>query len=312
MLSVDERVKELYRADSTDKHLILDFYRDGEDEPYLHLSSSNVQAESMEIDESLSSSENLDFGSCEATQLKITLFHISDVVKGSRLVIYQMLEGIWPAADLFPGDDIFPDGYKMPLGTYIVQSAERQTNRIFLDITALDQMSLFDVNVAEWYNILPFPMTLREFRSRLCQHIGVTEYVPEYLPNDGMTIEKTIAAEELFGRDALIACEQLNGAFGHFDRNGVLQHIVLQSNYVLTPADSLYPSDDLYPAEPGDMNDQVYDELITQHMYTSCRFEDYTVKSIEAVQLRQEEDDIGAIYGKGNCLVIEGNFLLYG
>lgn len=312
MLSVDERVKELYRADSTDKHLILDFYRDGENEPYLHLSSSNVQAESMEIDESLSSSENLDFGSCEATQLKITLFHISDVVKGSRLVIYQMLEGIWPAADLFPGDDIFPDGYKMPLGTYIVQSAERQTNRIFLDITALDQMSLFDVNVAEWYNILPFPMTLREFRSRLCQHIGVTEYVPDYLPNDGMTIEKTIAAEELFGRDALIACEQLNGAFGHFDRNGVLQHIVLQSNYVLTPADSLYPSDDLYPAEPGDMNDQVYDELITQHMYTSCRFEDYTVKSIEAVQLRQEEDDIGAIYGKGNCLVIEGNFLLYG
>ena len=312
MLSVDERVKELYRADSTDKHLILDFYRDGENEPYLHLSSSNVQAESMEIDESLSSSENLDFGSCEATQLKITLFHISDVVKGSRLVIYQMLEGIWPAADLFPGDDIFPDGYKMPHGTYIVQSAERQTNRIFLDITALDQMSLFDVNVAEWYNILPFPMTLREFRSRLCQHIGVTEYVPEYLPNDGMTIEKTIAAEELFGRDALIACEQLNGAFGHFDRNGVLQHIVLQSNYVLTPADSLYPSDDLYPAEPGDMNDQVYDELITQHMYTSCRFEDYTVKSIEAVQLRQEEDDIGAIYGKGNCLVIEGNFFLYG
>lgn len=312
MLSADERVKELYRADSTDKHLILDFYRDGEDEPYLHLSSSNVQAESMEIDESLSSSENLDFGSCEATKLKITLFHISDVVKGSRLVIYQMLEGIWPAADLFPGDDIFPDGYKMPLGTYIVQSAERQTNRIFLDITALDQMSLFDVNVAEWYNILPFPMTLREFRSRLCQHIGVTEYVPDYLPNDGMTIEKTIAAEELFGRDALIACEQLNGAFGHFDRNGVLQHIVLQSNYVLTPADSLYPSDDLYPAEPGDMNDQVYDELITQLMYTSCRFEDYTVKSIEAVQLRQEEDDIGAIYGKGNCLVIEGNFLLYG
>ena len=36
------------------------------------------------------------------------------------------------------------------------------------------------------------------------------------------------------------------------------------------------------------------------------------MKSIEAVQLRQEEDDIGAIYGKGNCLVIEGNFLLYG
>lgn len=34
MLNVDERLKELYRADSTDKQLILDFYHKGEDEPY--------------------------------------------------------------------------------------------------------------------------------------------------------------------------------------------------------------------------------------------------------------------------------------
>lgn len=312
MLNVDERVKELYRADSTDKHLTLDFYREGESEPYLHLSSNDVMSESMEIDESLSSSENLDFGSCEAAQFKITLFHVNEVVKGSRLVVYQTLEGVWPAIDLYPADDVYPDGYKMPLGTYIIQSAERQTNRIFLDVTGLDLMSLFDVNVAEWYNSLSFPMTLREFRARLCRYVGVTESVPEYLPNDDMTIQKTIDAEELMGRDVLIACEQLNGAFGHFDRSGILQHVVLQSNYVLTPAKNLYPSEALYPAEAGDMNDQVYDEQITQHCYTSCMFEDYAVKTIEAVQLRQEEDDIGAIYGKGNCLVIEGNFLLYG
>lgn len=34
MLNVDERLKELYRADSTDKQLILDFYHKGEEEPY--------------------------------------------------------------------------------------------------------------------------------------------------------------------------------------------------------------------------------------------------------------------------------------
>lgn len=31
MLNVDERLKELYRADSTDKQLILDFYHKGEE-----------------------------------------------------------------------------------------------------------------------------------------------------------------------------------------------------------------------------------------------------------------------------------------
>ena len=54
MLNVDERLKELYRADSTDKQLILDFYHKGEDEPYLRLSSSNIKAETMELDEALS------------------------------------------------------------------------------------------------------------------------------------------------------------------------------------------------------------------------------------------------------------------
>ena len=312
MLNVDERLKELYRADSTDKQLILDFYHKGEDEPYLRLSSSNIKAETMELDEALSSNENLEFGSCEASQFKITLLNVTEVVKEARMEVYQILEGIWPEAGLFPGDDIYPNGYRMPLGVYIIKSAEKETDRKYLDIVGLDQMSLFDVNVAQWYNNLSFPMTLKEFRSSLCQYVGVTEKVPSYLPNDSILIEKTMSVEELSGRDTLIACEQMNGVFGHFDREGILQHIALQPNYILAPAENLYPSDELYPLVPGEMNEQVYDETISQNLYKSCVFEDYTVKAIEAVQIRQEEEDIGAIYGTGNCLVVEGNFLLYG
>ena len=114
MLNVDERLKELYRADSTDKQLILDFYHKGEDEPYLRLSSSNIKAETMELDEALSSNENLEFGSCEASQFKITLLNVTEVVKEARMEVYQILEGIWPEAGLFPGDDIYPNGYRMP------------------------------------------------------------------------------------------------------------------------------------------------------------------------------------------------------
>lgn len=314
MVHLGEALKDLYRSDSVDKNLILDFFHPGETEPFLHLSGTgNVMSETMEIEESLSSDKNIEFGSCEASQFEITLVDVQEELKDSYVKVYQTLEGMCPAEDLYPAEGLYPSGYTMPLGHYVVQSADKQANRKYRDLVALDYMSRFDVDVLGWYNSLTFPMTLRTFRASLCRHVGVTEKVPDYLPNDGMLVEKTIDAAELLGRSVLIACEQANGAFGHFDRNGVLQHVVLQPNDRLVPAPDLYPSEDLFPALPGEMNTQVYDEQLDPFLIISCQFEEYTVKSIDTVQIRQEEGDIGAIYGKGaNCYTVEGNFLLYG
>lgn len=313
MLQVDEELKRLYQSDSADKNLLIEFSHPGQ-APFLRLwDNSHILSESMVIEESLSSDENLDFGSCEATQIRLTLIDVEQNIKGAEMTVYQTLDGIYPEHDLYPGADTYPSGYIMPLGRYIVQSAERQEKRRYRDIVALDYMSLFDVNVIDWYNALPFPITLRDFRARLCRHIGVIEHVPDYLPNDNLLISKTIDAAELLGRDVLIACEQLNGVFGHFDRVGVLQHIALQPNYSLLPDKELLPAADLYPVLPGVVNDQVYDERVGPHLRISCRFEDYTVQSIDKVQVRQEDGDIGAIYGTGtNCLTVEGNFLAFG
>lgn len=314
MIQVETALKDLYKSDSTDKNIILDFYRPKAASPYLRLwESKYILSESMELDESLSSSENIDFGSCESTQLKITLIDVEENINGSEMVIYQTLEGSYPELSLYPGTEVFPSGYTMPLGRYVVQSADRQANRRYRDVVALDLMSKFDVDVSDWYRSLPFPLSLKEFRASLCRYVGVTEHVPEFLPNDEVLIEKTIDSGQLVGREVLVACEQMNGVFGHFDRNGVLQHITLQPNYSLIPEPVLYPSDSLFPILPGEMNEQVYDEYIDPHLQISCVFEEYTVKSIERVQIRQEEGDIGAFYGSdGNCLTIQGNFLLYG
>lgn len=314
MLKVEDELKELYKSDSTDKSIVVDFYHPGQADPFLRLDETHyIMQESMEIEESLSISENIDYGSCEATQIRLTIIDVDRSIIGAEMVVNQVIEGLIPDNGLYPGNDVYPSGYVMPLGRYVVQSAERQVNKHYRDLVALDYMCRFDVDVIDWYNVLPFPLTLRDFRARLCQYIGVTEYVPDYLPNDGMMIEKTIDAAQLMGRDVLIACEQANGVFGHFDRNGVLQHIALQPNYTLMPAEDLYPTEDLYPMLPGDMNEQVYDESITQHLSRSFSFEEYTVKSIDKVQIRQEEGDIGAIYGTGsNCYTVEGNFLLFG
>jgi hypothetical protein len=75
----------------------------------------------------------------------------------------------------------------------------------------------------------------------------------------------------------------------------------------LYPADELYPSDDLYPADPLGTTE------VSKSMYLSCQYEDFIVQHITKLQIRQEENDIGAIAGNGNnSYIIEDNFLVYG
>lgn len=310
---MNEALKELYRTDSIDKNMIAEFRRPGQSEPFLTVHEGSRFID-MSLEESLCSDENIEWGSCEASQIKLTIIGLNGAgIKGSEMTLYQTLDGVFPDTDLYPADDTYPAGYVMPFGKYVVQSAKKQANTDFWDVTALDYMSKFDANVVEWYDSLAFPLSLRDFRASLCKYLGVTEEVPDYLPNDDMLVEKTIDAGELTGKDVLIACEQVNGVFGHFDREGVLQHVALEPNYGLFPATDLYPSDDLYPVAPGEMNDQVYDERLEAYLMISSYFEDYTIQSIDKIQIRQESEDIGAIYGTGsNCYTIEGNFLLYG
>lgn len=301
MLQIADKVKELYKADSTPKRLMLEFYRPGETEPFLSIDDSeHIMGESLEITEALCSDENMEFGSCEATQLKVTLVGVTENIKDAILVATHIIA------------DAKAD-YQVPLGRYIVQSADKQANRQYRDVVALDYMSKFDVNVVDWYNALPFPLTLKDFRASLCEYIGIEEDVPEGLPNDEMIVEKTVDTDELIGRNVLIACEQANGVFGHFGRDGVLRHVYLQPNDRLIPAKALYPSADLYLMNPGEMNDQIFDEQLDSYLLISCQFEEHKVQSVERVRIRQEDGDIGAYYGEGgNSCTIEGNFLMYG
>ena len=295
MYEVSEQLKELYRTDTVPKTMVAEFRRQGESAPFLTI-SDNTRFFAMSIEESLSSGENIEYGSCEASEVKLTVKDVPASIKNSEMTLRQII-----------------GGRTLPFGKYVIQSVEKQENSEFRDIKGLDYMSKFDIDVVSWYNSLSFPLTLQAFRASLCTFVGVSENIPDYLPNDNMPVHKTVDTLELSGRQVLIACEQVNGSFGHFDRNGVLQHIILQPNDRLVPASDLYPSSALYPQAPGEMNTQIYDESIEPHLLISCTLEEYAVKSIDKVQIRQESGDIGALYGNGtNCHTLEGNFLLYG
>lgn len=297
MLSISETLKNIYRNDLfpftdsvTPKDLVIYF-------PALELTieTDQIVDDSFALNESLCSEEDLVFGACEASKIKFTLADIEQDLKGQWFTIEQVIDGFDP----------------VPLGVYKVDSCVKQDNLRFKDITAYDKLKDTDVNVADWYNDL-FPTgdetyTLKQFRGLLLTHLGI-EYEDEPLPNDDMIVEKTIEPTQISGREVLRRCVELNGAFGHIGREGKFRHIILQPTYGLYPAETLYPAEDLYPVAE---NESIIDDTVSR--YRSVIFEEYTVKEIDKLIIRSEEDDIGAIYGEGiNTYVIQGNFLLYG
>lgn len=315
MLEIPEEIKELFRADNknqqTHKKFKLSFYNDtvetlypskllfpdeslfpsGQGEPWLVIENNRIVSESLGIKESLSSGEDMIFGSCEGTQMEIAVADVIDDITGKEFALTVEI-----------------GGYEMALGLYTVQSFVRQSDRRKRKITAYDRMSWFNVDVSRWYNELTFPMTIKRFRDSLCEYIGI-EQVSANLIFDSLQINKTIEPEQLLGLDVLKAICQINGCFSHVDKTGQLAYIQLQQTG-LYPSETLYPEEELFPAEyGGDGRPVEFIETYKQPM----TYEDYLVEGISGLTIRQEEGDIGASVGDGNNLyVIEGNFLVYG
>lgn len=301
MIPVSDNIKQLLMLDKVEKQLTVSFTYKGATAPFLILGNDQIVSESLRIDESLCSGEELSFGSCESSSAELTVTNVEEDIKGSIMRVMLSIED----------NDV-------PLGVYIVDSAKRQPNLIYKDVVAYDYMTLFDIDVTEWYKSLVFPTTVKTMRQSLCQHIGVLEIVPDYLPNDALQVDRTIEPTSLFGRSVLKAIEEINGVFGHFDRNGILRHIALEPGYGLYPAIDLYPSLNLFPVAENDgsyANLNSHAEQLGPSLYAPQKviFEEYTVKEFDKLQICQEDGDIGAIVGDGsNAYTIKGNFLVFG
>ncbi|HHV10412.1 MAG TPA: tail fiber domain-containing protein [Clostridiales bacterium] len=295
MLNVSPELKTLYKTVKTPKCYSIYF-------PSLELSvnepgkNNKMVSKSFELKERLCSDDGLKYGECVASQIKFTLADVAADIKNHEFVIDQKISG-----------------FDVHFGIYKVESVEKQNNLRFKDIVAYDRMKNIEVDAAEWYNGLTFPLTLSEFRASFLSFVGLEQDISKLpLPNDGMTVEKTISVSQLAGRAVIEACEEVNGCFGHIDREGKFTHIILAPGYGDYPTDD-YPTDD-YPVSEADTSYTMpTDETITAGMRESIKFEEYTVKEITKLIIRQDDDDIGAIVGEGsNSYIIQDNFLVYG
>ena len=283
---VDYKYSDLFLKDSVDKQLIIEF--DGG-----KITNEDLHAEQFELQESICSETQLAFGSCEASQIKFRVSNIFDSLKKKWLTVSMVLDGNTDEPFVF--------------GRYKVETDTPTADRSYRDITAYDAMNdIINADVAKWYNSLTFPLTLKQFRDSFFEYLGI-EQQEVTLINDNMIVNETIQPSALSGRDVCVSICQLNGCFGHIGRMGEFCYIFLPKDIQgLYPANDLYPSNNLYPVEPGATN-------LTKSMYINCKYEDYICQEITKLQIRKEENDVGATSGTdGNTYIVENNFLVYG
>lgn len=285
---MENSIQNLFYDDSVEKQLIIEYPVSG-----TTLTNAEYQTETMTITESICDEQELRFGCCNASSFEIKVLDTIENFKGKKMKVSTLLAG---------QDEPYQ------LGEYKVYSDKPTADRMYKDIVAYDAMyDILNAEVSGWYNSLAFPMTLRQLRDSFCDYVGV-EQEEITLINDDMTVEKTIDPGELPGKTVIEAICEINGCFGHIGRNGKLRYVVLEQMIEgVYPADDLYPSDDLYPADPMGTTE------VSRSHYISCQYEDFICQHIDKLQIRQEENDIGAISGTGNnCYIIEDNFLVYG
>lgn len=259
-----------------------------------------LDQEAFELHQSLNSSSQLTFGSCEASSISFVIHDNIPTLKGKTLKVY-----------LIPNADA---SKMLQIGVFKVEEDKLSADRTRRNITAYDALyEVINSDVAGWYNTtLPSAsssMTLSQFRAAFLSHFSITAESAT-LVNDSITITRTIEPEQLSGADVIKAICEINGCFGKITNEGKFRFVELATDIDsgLFPAEDLYPADDLYP-EDIDPNTG----FITQSIYTDIQFEDYQSEAITQLTIRTDDEDVGVTVGtSGNRYVITGNFLVFG
>lgn len=295
---VDYELSGLFKKDGIDKQLIIQT-----DDKKVTITNTELHQEKFELTESLCSESELAFGSCEASSIKFTMSNVFTSLKDKWITVKMSLNG--------NTDKPFQFGH------YKVYSDKPTADRTQRDVVAYDALyDIINANVMEWYNAtlpnLDSTITLKNFRDSFFKHFGVTQK-EIVLPNDSMVIKRSLDKETgnvqtntLSGSAVVKAICEINGCFGHINRQGQFEYIFLKQDIQgLYPANDLYPSDDLYPKSPDSYR-------INKSDYITADYEDYIVEPITKLQIRSSDSDVGTIIGNGNnAYIIENNMLTY-
>lgn len=289
MIRVDSETKNAYKSDASHKELEIRIPAAN-----ITLTNEDIIADSLELKEAIETSGNLSFQGCIASSLKIETFNLVDDTLVGMAIECDITADETTTIPLFRG--------------YISEVTNATHEEYTTTIRAYD--ALYKINnkdVTSWYNALSFPMSMQNFRNSFFSYVGVTQ-IADYLPNDGMSIQKTIEDKVITGEKIIKAICQINGRYGRIARSGRFEYVhLVEGTEALYPREDLYPADDLYPAAENALDN------VAKAYYTDISFENYRVASITKVQLIVKDGSIGATSGSGtNVFTVQNNPLIWG
>lgn len=271
---IDYVYSDLYNQGSTVKNISISY----EESPNVikYITNDDIVINTFSLNESAFSGNELKFGSLVSSKMSFKIFNkrVSDALIDKELNVKEFIN--------------YDTNNPFVFGKYRVKTEKSTADKLYRQIEAYDYLyDIVNKDVSAWYESLTFPLSQKEFRDSFFSYIGI-EQVQTTLVNDNMVVTKTISATELPGKIVLSAICEINGAIGRINRDGKFAYVVLETN----------------PAERITLN-----KIVSG----SGSYEDNDTTAISKVQIRNNENDIGAIVGEdGNTYVVQDNFLVYG
>ena len=245
---------------------------------------------SCTLTQTLNSGQEFTIGSACTDEIEVEYLAQDDnlIAKGDVLTLYWVNDS----------------GTKTKVGIYYCEKPNYQglmreisgTSTVY-KVVAYDTMSKLDADFSGWLraNQVQFPKTIWQLVQLACQRAGVT-LASSSLPINGSYSVQAFYADDLTCRQIISWAAEAAGCYAHMNADGKLQFLTYtdkRSTVKITPN--------------GASNSTAY-------YADSLSYEDYTVKAIEKVQIRQSDSDVGVIYPDSttatNTYVVQGNLLL--
>ena len=244
---------------------------------------ANIIANTLYLNKSYCEEEQLEIGGCIPSQFKCSVYGIEDITDIVKLK-YIRYSNDEP--------DISFEG--------IIDELTSTSNDGIYNITAYDVLYNQD-DISAWYNNYMAThqnVKISQLYSAVLEKLGlIGNSLSNYITYD-FFIKQNILSNNITGTRLLKwICEAL-GVFGilntYTSKNG--------TSYTTSTTFDL-----------GVLGPRPVTAISPTSVFSGFQKSDYVCKKIDKVQIRSEEEDIGAIYGTGtNALIIEGNPLFYG
>lgn len=307
-MNISPTTQQAYKSNSIKKHLVIVF-------PELNYTvpEQDVSQESMKLSEAISDSKDFEFVGCISSKFQVAIRDFGQDIKGKIIRAYIYTDGT--------------ENEPIPLFYGIVEEAKLQSNHKTKEIVAYDPLfSIGKKDVSQWYKDMVFPQgqkSIGDIWKSLFYYLNIPYDFYTTLPNDGIRVKKVYNPSSLSAIGVIKSICQINGVFGIWDRGELdsngnykqekspkFKFLILPD---IMPTDSEpYPSLTLYPPfyVGTGSGETPADEV---PYYKKLEYQEFSVKPVDKIIIRQDSEDEGGSYGTGeNKYIIQGNMFTLG